>query len=136
MRKYNLEIIGYINTLENISKVHVKDCFTNRIGQLIFIIEQGEGGKAIGKNGSNIKRLGAILNKSIKIIEYNIDPVRFLNNIIYPIKSENIYIQDNEIRIDIKSTQDKTLLIGREQANLKEIQEIITKYFPYKVVVK
>jgi N utilization substance protein A len=136
MRKYNIELIGYINTLENLSKVHVKDCFINRNGQLIFIVEQGEGGKAIGKNGDNIKRLGKILNKSIKIIEYNIDPIRFLNNIIYPIKSENIYIQDNEICIEIKSTQDKALLIGRDQKNLKEVQEIIIKYFPYKVVIK
>jgi N utilization substance protein A len=136
MRKYNLELIGYINTLENVSKVHVKDCFTNRNGQLIFIVEQGEGGKAIGKHGDNIKRLGKILNKSIKIIEYNIDGVKFLNNIIYPIKSENIYIQDNEICIEVKGTQEKALLIGRNQENLKEIQEIITKYFPYKIIVK
>ncbi len=136
MRKYNVELIGYINTLENISKVHVKDCFINKNGQLTFIVEQGEGGKAIGKNGDNIKRLGKILNKSIKIIEYNMDPTKFLNNVIYPIKSENIYIQDNEICIEVKGTQDKALLIGRDQNNLKETQEIINKYFPYKVIVK
>jgi len=57
MIKYDLQLIGYINIFENITKTNVKDCFMNNKDQLVFVVNENQAGKAIGKNGLNAKRL-------------------------------------------------------------------------------
>ena len=51
MRSYNKEEINHINLFEKITKARVKDCFLNDI--IVFIVEEGDLGKAIGKKGFN-----------------------------------------------------------------------------------
>lgn len=76
MVTFSMETIGYINLFEKATNARVKDCLIEE-GKLIFIVDQGEIGKAVGKNGANVKYLQEKLKKQIKVIEFNNDPVRF-----------------------------------------------------------
>ena len=57
----------YISLFESLTGAKVKDCIVNDI--VIFIVHENEMGKAIGKQGSNIKRIENILKKKIKLVE-------------------------------------------------------------------
>jgi N utilization substance protein A len=107
----------------------VKDCFYNKNQQLVFIVKEGEGKKAVGKNGMNIRKLDRLLNKKLKIIEFNEKAEEFAKNVIYPLKSPEVRLENETLIIKTDSTQLKALLLGREKANLKELQEIVGKYF-------
>lgn len=128
--KYNLATLGFVNVFESLTKAKVKDCFLDDNNkQLIFIVEEGEMGKAIGKGGEKIKVVGQALKKNIKVIEFKNDVVKFIENIIYPLKSK-IYITDsNIVNIEAQSVMDRGIIIGRDKKNLKKIKDMINKYF-------
>ena len=67
--KLDIKAIGLITTFEKITRSHVKTVFFDKTNQIVFIVKEGEAGKAIGKGGSNIKRLSALMKKKVKAQE-------------------------------------------------------------------
>src|SRR3989344_4565462 len=127
--KIDLKFIGYINTSENITGAQVKDCFVNKNNQLVFIVKQGQGSMAVGKKAIKIRKLENLLHRKIKLIEFNENPVEFVKNMICPLKSPEIVLNENELIIKTDTMHLKALLLGRDKANLNELQIIVTKYF-------
>src|SRR3989344_7192049 len=132
--KFNTETIGFINSFESLTNTHVKDCYINNKENVVFVVGVGEAGKAIGKNGVNVKNMSDKLKKIVKVIEFNPDPARFIENAIYPLKGF-VTLQNNAINIKVGGTKEKGLLIGREQQNLNELKELVSKYFKMDVKV-
>ncbi|MFH1456132.1 MAG: NusA-like transcription termination signal-binding factor [archaeon] len=128
MISYSQEIIGYINVFERITRARVKDCFIDD-NILVFVIEQGDIGKALGKAGSNIHRLSNLMKKKIKLIEYNINIKQFIINLIYPIRPIEIVIDGKGILVKTTNNKEKGQIYGREKSNLKKINELVKKYF-------
>jgi len=54
----------YISLFESITGAKVKDCVMDE--KLTFIVHPNEAGRAIGKNGINIKRVANVLKKKGK----------------------------------------------------------------------
>src|SRR3989338_10464861 len=97
--RLNLQSIQQINLFENITGAKVKDCINDE--ELTFIIEEGNIKRALGRDNANIKRLESLLKKNIKLIAYSKDVLKFVANLIYPIKPDNIDIKDGVIYITI-----------------------------------
>ncbi|MAG50095.1 NusA-like transcription termination signal-binding factor [archaeon] len=131
--KYTSQTIAFLNLFENITRVRVKNGFFDDI--LIFIVNQGDIGKAIGKKGVNIRRLETKLMKKIKIVEFNNDPIVFIKHFIAPLTPREITKEGDVINIVSDSVKTKGLLIGRDRKNLKRLQEIVSKYFNIEVKV-
>lgn len=125
--KLNLETIQQINLFENITKAKVKDCINDE--DLTFIIEEGNIQRALGKDNINIKKLQRLLKKDIKLIAFSKDPVKFLKNLIYPLRPDNIELKDNALYITTKDSRIKGKIYGRGRERLKKINIIIKKYF-------
>tara|TARA_Y100000310_G_scaffold137447_1_gene136313 strand:+ start:7616 stop:7981 length:366 start_codon:yes stop_codon:yes gene_type:complete len=120
--------------MERISRVRVKDCFQDD-ETVFFVIPPGLIGKALGKGGSNIKRLQAQIKKRIKVIEYNDNILIFVRNIIYPLKAESIVEQDGEILVKNSNKKAKSLLIGRGGKNLKLLNRAVKRFFSQEVKI-
>lgn len=110
----------------------VKDCIANE--KLIFIIEENEMGKAIGRNGIHIKRIEMMLKKKIKLVEFNNDVLQFVKNFIYPVEVAGINQEEGTITIHGKDTSTKAMLIGRERQNLNHLQDIVKRHFDVKEI--
>lgn len=134
--KFTIETLGYIKYFENITKTNVKDCFIDKNNNLVFIISQNQLSKALGKNASNIKKLGFKFKRRIKIIEYNLQPEIFIKNCIYPLKPFEIKKQNNKIIIKADSTQQRALLLGRNKQNLKALQDLVNKFFKIEIKIE
>ena len=126
--KFDLKIIGYINTFENLTKTNVKDCFFDE-NQLIFVIDEKNLGKAVGKNGENIRKLGVKIKQKIRVIGFDSDPVRFTRNLFYPLNGFNIENRNGKIVIKTEDRILKGKLYGRDRRNLKKINDIFKRYF-------
>lgn len=135
MEKYDLQSMGLISLFEKITRAHAKRLFTDKRGQLVFIVEEGQAGKAIGKNGMNIRRLRVLFKKRIKIIEFNPDPKEFVKNCIAPIEVDAITLNEGKLTLTSADTKVKGMLIGRERQNLKELNMIVQKFFKIEVLV-
>ncbi len=133
--KYDLELIKYRTLFENLTGVIVKDCFMKNSSIIVFIVPEKHIGLAIGKNGSNVKKLESVLKKKLKIVEFSNDPVKFVKSLIAPIKPKDIYMENNVVNIVPASVADKAQLIGRESKNLKDIKNIVKRYFDVDVKI-
>ncbi|MBU2589635.1 MAG: NusA-like transcription termination signal-binding factor [Nanoarchaeota archaeon] len=135
MVSYDMQTIGLINLFEKITRAGVKDCFIME-STLIFVVNQGDIGKAVGKGGSNIQKLTRIMKKQVKIIQFDSNPSKFTLNLLFPLKPAEIKQDDDKIIIKAKDISEKGKIFGREKTNLKRMQEIISKYFPVKLMVE
>lgn len=122
------EAISYINLFESVSKAKIKDCFEEEKG-LLFVVEEGYIKKALGQDNRNIRRIEQMTKKKIFILGFSSNPVKFINNLLYPIKVKNIEIDDKIAKIYCLDTRSKGKVFGRERENLKRIKLIVKKYF-------
>ncbi|MFA5142443.1 MAG: NusA-like transcription termination signal-binding factor [Candidatus Woesearchaeota archaeon] len=128
-RKYDLNLIKLISLFESVTHASVEDAFEFNDLQY-FIIKEGDMGKAIGKNGSNYKRVEAILKRSIKVIEHSPNMETFIKNISYPYKIAKIEVGPEKITITAPDARTRGMLIGRGASNLRAMEEMVKRYFP------
>ncbi len=127
--QYDIQLIGYITTFESLTRAKVKDVFFDDNLILTFVVSEGEGGKAIGKRGSNVKRLGNLLKKRIRIIEFANDAVEFTKNCLLPLVPRAIRKEDEIILIDMENHQQKAMLFGRNKSNFVNMGKIVKRYY-------
>jgi len=127
--KFDLETIKFIPIFENATKSKVKDCIVSESG-LLFIVDENEASKAIGKGGQNAKLLERMFKKKIKIVEFSPKLEQFIRNVIHPLRVGEITSDDKGI-ITLKGedTQTKSMLIGRSATNLRTTENIVKRYF-------
>ena len=128
--KFDTESIRFINLFESVTGARVKDCILdNNKNKILFIIKRGQAGLAIGKNGTNVKKVEKMINKQVEVLEFSNDPIEFVVNIFRPIKIKDAYISE-------KSNGEKVLHISLADENLgiirtkmKVAKSLITRYF-------
>ena len=129
--KYDINLMKFISLFESITRSDVKDCF--EAGErLVFVVKEGNIGKALGKGGSNVKRLERVLKKKLRVIEFNPDMIRFIQNVIFPLKVKEIKEEDGIVTIIPPDSQTRGYLIGRGAGNLNITKDITKRYFEIK----
>lgn len=129
-KKLNLEAIQYINLFSKITGTRARDCF-EYADHLIFEVAPFMISKTIGENGTNIKKLSAMIKRKIKVIATTQDMEEFIKSVIYPVHFKNLQLENNELIIFAPS-QSKALLIGRGGAKLEQLKEILKNHFNVK----
>jgi N utilization substance protein A len=127
--------MGLSFLMEKITKARVKDCFKDEEGTIYFVVGTGEIGKAVGKGGSNIKKVQQELGKRVRVIEYSENGVDFVKNIIVPLRVQEIVEVENIILIKESSRKTKSALIGRGGKNLQLINRAVKRFFNKEVKV-
>ncbi len=89
--KFDNDIILSMNLFSDVTSVIPRDCI-NFEDKIIFVVNQGQAGLAIGKKGIKIKMLQDMIKKDVIVIEYSDDPVKLFENIIRPNKLISGYI--------------------------------------------
>jgi len=127
--KLDIKAIQSINLFERITKVKANYCF-NYNGSLIFIVPYSQ--MSIFK-AQQLRFLGEKFFTSVKVIpmpqENNLSELyRFVKAIVpYPFKS--ITVQEKELIFLVPSTRAKAVFLGRDKCRLKELADIIKKFF-------
>ena len=125
---YDMDMIKTINLFEQVTHARVKEAFYMK-DVLTFVVFEGDKFKALGKNLSNLHRIEQMLQKKVKVVEFNSDIIKFITNLIYPFKVESIVQDDKLITISDQDTKTKGLLIGAKAQNLRMYESIVKKYF-------
>jgi len=132
--KLTTDQIRLISLFQNVTKTTARDCLDDeKQNKIIFVVNEGKMGLAIGKGGSNIKSLQNILKRNVELVEHFDDPIKFLKNILNPKLV-------NEIKLDKKpdgSSQaivivdqgKKGLVVGREGRNAEKARLFAKRYF-------
>ncbi len=130
------ENMQYINMASKVTKAAIIDCtITDEI--LIFVVEKGQVGIAIGKNAKNLKKLRNMFKKNIKFVEFDKNKEKFIENLCRPYNVKNIELQGKEdqpvARVKVDSS-DKSKIIGKGGKNIEIIRNLAKRHHSIKDV--
>ena len=130
---FDVNALNTMKLFDRITRASLKDCIIEE-ERIIFVVSEGELGKALGKQAMNIKRLLETLKKKIKIVEFSSDKLKFISNFIHPLKVDSITEQDGIVMLESHDTKTKGLLIGRAAQNLRKLEEYVRRYYDVKEI--
>lgn len=130
--KLDADTLRLMTLFENVTGASVRDCLEEE-DRLVFVVGEGEVGKAIGKQASNLHKLRDILKKDVEVIGWAADREKFLANVFHRYKVENITIQergDGTVKARVKvDPKEKGRAIGREGRNIKLARELAKRHY-------
>ena len=135
---FSNETVQYINMASKYSKASIKDCLVED-DRIIFVVEKGQLGIAIGSKAKNLEKLRTLFKKNIKFVEFDDDRERFIRNLCKPYQISNIITEGDEnssmvrVRIEV-NPRDKSKLIGKGGRNINMIRKLAQRHHPIKDV--
>ncbi len=131
--RLTVDEMSYISLFESITGATAKDCVISENGTIIFVVKQGDMGLAIGKNGSNIKKLRNYLSKPVEIVEYSDKPKEFIKNILSPARLRNVEIIERPdgrkiAHVDVEP-EDRGVAIGKNGKNILKARVLAKRHF-------
>jgi N utilization substance protein A len=124
----------YIALFESITNASAKDCIIDEEqGRVIFIINEGQIGAAIGRGGRNIHTLERMTGKKHEIIEYSEDPVKFIKNALKPAAVNEVRVSERpdgkKMAVVAVNPKDKGVAIGKNGKNAERLRFLAKRYF-------
>ena len=132
--KLTMDQMRKISLFQKITKVTPRDCIDDeKQDRLIFVVNEGKMGLAIGKNGSNIKSLQNLLKRNIELVEYYNDPIKFLKNLLNAKLINEVKINTrpdgSPQAIVLVNPNNKGLVVGRAGRNAEKARLLAKRYF-------
>lgn len=131
MHKISNEDLQAIMLLEQNTGAHAKDVVLGE-DAVIFVVEKGELGKAIGKQGANIARLRRAFGKEVQLVEEASDLKLFLANLFAPAKIMEVkqsVVEEKMHVVVVVEHKDKGLAIGRGGERVKKARLLAKRHF-------
>jgi NusA-like KH domain protein len=133
--KLDQHSFGVIQIVEKMLRVPVKDVVQDD-GNMWVVVPTGMLGKALGKGAVNVKKLQTKFDLRVKMIEYKDDVVSFIRNVVYPVKVEEIVLEEGVVICRDSNRKTKSLLFGRDGANLEMVKRSVSRFFDVDVKVE
>ena len=132
--KLTADQLGLISIFQNMSGATVRDCIVDdKGGRLIFIVNKGQMGLAIGKRGATIQNIERVVKKPIEVVEWSDDPAEMIRNALDPSAVQEVRITD---KLDgtksmsvVVDQRRKGAVLGRGGKNAEKVRLIAKKYF-------
>ncbi|MBD3163614.1 NusA-like transcription termination signal-binding factor [Candidatus Woesearchaeota archaeon] len=132
-RTFDINSLKYISLFESLTGARVKDCIIS--DNVTFIIEKGNIGLAIGRQGKTLRRVEKVFQKRLKIVEFDDNVLEFIKNFIYPIRKIGLSREGSVIKIKGHDTKTRAMVIGRERSRLKRLESVVKRYFDIEKIV-
>ena len=123
-----------IAQFENLTGAGARDCVVDeKFGRILFVINPGEMGLAVGKKGASVKKASDAFGKKVEVVEYNPDKVQFLRNCFLPVQIQTVTFEQNEEGDEIAyievQAEDRGLAIGKEGKNIIKAKKLALRQF-------
>ncbi len=124
------ETVQYINLASKYSGANILDCVVED-DRVVFIVEKGQLGIAIGSKAKNLERLRMLFKKIVKFVEFDEDKTRFVENLCKPYNVTKVSFEENDgtsvARIEV-NPRDKSKLIGKGGRNINMIRKMAQRH--------
>lgn len=129
--RINADEMRYIALFESLTGARVRDCVIDSTGaNVTFVVNKGDVGLAIGRDGAKVKRARRVIGKGIEVVEYSDDPVEFLKNTLLPAKVKTVGITERDgrkIAMISVELQDKGLAVGRGGKKILSAKKLVER---------
>lgn len=126
------DTVQFINLASKTTGAGIRDCVVED-DLIVFVVEKGQLGIAIGSKAKNLEKLRYLLKKTVKFVEYNDDPKIFVQNLCKPYQLTGVSFEgegDNTVAKIEVNARDKSKLIGKGGRNINMIRKLAHRHHP------
>jgi N utilization substance protein A len=132
--KLTTDQIKLMSLFQNVTGATARDCIEDeKQDRVIFVVNQGKMGLAIGKGGATIRNLQNVVKKNVELVEFSDDPADFLKNMLNPKLIMEVKINkrlDGSLQaIVLVDAKKKGIVVGREGRNAEKARLLAKRYF-------
>ena len=132
--KLTTDQMRMMSLFQNVTGATARDCVEDeKQDRVIFVVNEGKMGLAIGKGGSHIKNLQNIVKRNVELVEYSDDPAKFLKNMLNSKLVTEVKMNkraDGTLQaIVIVDPKKKGIVVGREGRNAEKARLLAKRYF-------
>ncbi len=132
--KLTSDELRLMSLFQSITSATARDCIVDdKMDRVIFVVNKGQMGLAIGKGGSTIKQLQNMVAKKIELVEFSDDPVEFIRNMLNADMVNDVRISERSdgtkqavVTVDPRK---KGAVVGREGRNAEKARLLARRYF-------
>lgn len=132
--KLTSDELRLMSLFQSITSATARDCIVDdRMDRVIFVVNKGQMGLAIGKGGSTIKQLQNMVAKKIELVEFSDDASEFIRNMLNADMINDVRISERGdgtkqavVTVDPRT---KGAVVGREGRNAEKARLLAKRYF-------
>jgi len=132
--KLTSDELRLISLFSSITSATARDCIVDeKMDRVIFVVNKGQMGLAIGRGGATIKQLQNVVPRRIELVEYSDNVNDFLKNILNSSMINEIKINK---RIDgtkqaivVVDSKKKGVVVGKDGRNAEKARLLARRYF-------
>jgi N utilization substance protein A len=132
--KLTSDELRLMSLFQSITSATARDCIVDdKMDRVIFVVNKGQMGLAIGKGGSTIKQLQNMVAKKIELVEFSDDPAEFIRNMLNADMINDVRIAERSdgtkqavVTVDPRK---KGAVVGREGRNAEKARLLARRYF-------
>jgi N utilization substance protein A len=120
----------YIEELRILTRATALDCIIDeRFDRIVYLIKEGDMGLAIGRKGSNIRKMQRVLGKRIEMVEYASEIEQFTKNVFKPANVIGVAKKsDGKLTVYV-SPGDLGIAIGKGGCTIEKARLLLGRYF-------
>lgn len=132
--KLTSDELRLMSLFQSITSATARDCIVDdRMDRVIFVVNKGQMGLAIGKGGSTIKQLQNMVAKKIELVEFSDDASEFIRNMLNADMINDVRISERgdgtKQAVVIVDPRKKGAVVGREGRNAEKARLLAKRYF-------
>lgn len=123
-----------MSLFQSVTGATARDCIIDvKLDRVIFVVNKGDMGLAIGKNGATIKTLQDLVGKKIELVEFSNDVVEFIRNMLSSSLVLDVKIIEKDdgakVAVAVVDPKKKGVVVGREGRNAEKARLLARRYF-------
>ncbi len=132
--KLSTDQMRMMSLFQNVTGATARDCVEDeKQDRVIFVVNSGKMGLAIGKGGIHIKSLQNIVKRNVELVEFDDDPAKFLSNLLNSKLISEVKINKRadgtKQAIVMVDPRKKGIVVGREGRNAEKARLLAKRYF-------
>jgi transcription termination/antitermination protein NusA len=132
--KLTSDELRLMSLFQSITSVTARDCVVDdKMDRVIFIVNKGQMGLAIGKGGATIRQLQNVVARKVELVEYSDDASDFVRNILNPQMVNDVKItvrtDGSKQAVVIVDAKRKGVVVGKEGRNAEKARLLAKRYF-------
>jgi transcription termination/antitermination protein NusA len=132
--KLTSDELRLMSLFQSITSATARDCIVDdKMDRVIFVVNKGQMGLAIGKGGSTIKQLQNMVARKIELVEFSDDPAEFIRNMLNADMVNDVRISERgdgtKQAVVTVDQRKKGAVVGREGRNAEKARLLAKRYF-------
>ncbi|MGB8084970.1 MAG: NusA-like transcription termination signal-binding factor [Nitrososphaeraceae archaeon] len=132
--KLTSDELRLMSLFQSITSVTARDCVVDdKMDRVIFVVNKGQMGLAIGKGGMTIRQLQNVVTRKVELVEYSDDASDFVRNILNPQMVNEVKITQrtdgSKQAVVLVDAKRKGVVVGKEGRNAEKARLLAKRYF-------